>query len=55
MICASQPLILWESPTVQNGGSVRDYQELLAPLAIRAMAEQAVVRPVSLCIVSAWA
>ena len=35
-----------------NGGSARGYQELRAPLAIPATAEQAVARPVCLCIAS---
>jgi len=36
----------------RNGGSARGYQELPAPLAILAIAEQAAARPVCLCIAS---
>jgi hypothetical protein len=50
LICAPQPVIAEESPAVQNGGNVRGYQELSAPLASPTTAEQADGQAVFLCI-----
>jgi hypothetical protein len=52
-LCARQGLCHQAQSPVQIGGSARGYQELSAPLAIPATAEQAGGQAVCLCVASA--
>jgi hypothetical protein len=53
LICASSTHKRQGPAAMPNGGSARGYQELSAPLAIPATAEQAAAGSVCLCIASA--